>query len=157
MGEENCEVHCRGPFGRVSLDVELATGTIDFTDNSLDGHHCSGEGFLVLVELDHVPFAIVTGALCGLFWHWGHKSCGGDIVILWLGSSDLGFGCSCGGGKGDLSGLVGVMRCGASSRGFNLGVFDLSNWGVDGMLFLGRGFNVVCWSLFSSFMYGWTG
>ena len=82
VGKEDSEVHCGGPFGRVSLDMELSAGMVDLTDDGLDGHCCSREGFLVLVEFDHVAFAIVAGVFCRLFQHWGHKPRGGDIIVL---------------------------------------------------------------------------
>ena len=135
VGEENGEVHCGSPFCRVGLDVELTAGTVDLANDSLDGHGRSGEGFLVLVEFDHIPFTIVAGALRLLFGHGAHEPSGGNIIVFGLRSSDLWFGSGGSGGEGDLFWLTGSTGRRSSSGGFSPRVFHFEGRGFDRALF----------------------
>ena len=107
MSEENCEVHGRCPFSGVSLDVELAASTVDFADNSLNGEGCSFGWFFILVELQHVLFAVISRAFDGRFQHGGHELGGRNVVIFGLRSGDFRF---CGSGYFCERDLLGFFR-----------------------------------------------
>jgi len=52
----------------------------------------SVSGFVVTSILDHIPFAVAAGASDLVFGGRGHELSDGDVVVLGLGGSDLGFG-----------------------------------------------------------------
>ena len=135
VGEEDGEVHRGSPFGGVGFDVELAAGAVNLADNSLDGHGRSGEGFLVLVELDHISFAIIAGALRLLFGHGAHEPSGRNVVVFGLRSGDLRLGGGGSGGEGDLFGFAGVTGCRTSFRGFDPRFIHVKGRGFNCALF----------------------
>ena len=79
-GEVDLEVEERGPFGRVSSDVEAGACAVDLGDYDLDRHGSTRGRFVAFPDAEGVSFPVAARASGLLFGGGSHELVDRDVL-----------------------------------------------------------------------------